>query len=1120
MTSTIFDRVVDHLRSACGSPPDDSDARLLARFRDSRDPLAFGRLVEKYSVLVWGACRRGVARPSDEEDAFQATFLSLVRQIDRLDIDRPLGPWLYAVAWRVARKTRTRSRGEAELLGGEPAENAPGATTQLMSREALRVIDEEIQRLPEPLREPLILCCLEGLGRDEAAVSIGCTPLAVKSRLERARGVLRERLSRRGIDLPVAFVLLHLTDLPAGAALRQLVVQMLGKSVSPLIQRLSIGPSLVTGKLVTTGLAWAMVGMLTVCGAWAISAQRAPQKRDGDKGKPAEVAETSAVLQDRFGDPLPEGAVRRFGTTRFRCSSPSDCLFFSRDGKHIVADSGYSEFVVFDAKSGEPRNRIQAEILSGFAASADGRLIVAGPRVKIWDLETGKLVREWGEVSYPRLAISPDGTRIVGVTKEHVAHLFDATEGKKIRQWTVADAAADDLAVKQVEFTPDGKSVAMSVTRTSDPKPNEVPTPLGVQFWDVEKGERLPFAIGREAMRDQPFRILPRSNQLVYLGQDGSVRFIDLKKKEEARSLRLREERDTVTGVAFSADEKRVAVYGYGHDVRILDASDGTEIRRFERNDYQQVALSADGSTFAQGDASCVRVWDVATGRELLAEAGPRSPTELSLSPDAKTLVGRETKADREFRWDLASGACTIHDGGGLADDSKWQDRDPTRRAAFQYRIWEKDHYHIEVRSLDGRKLLGKARTPYSSDVRFANSPDGECFAASFGDVLWVWNPKTQRQPHEIKLQNFVGAVALLFGHDGRKLFAPVAGSNGRADEIRVWQAETGKQLLKIEMGKNTFNPYSGNASVLLTVDDRFLVTASFHSGKATTVWDLEAGRAATTLVDPTLNEAKKGLGDEKGAADPQSVPRVTDVALSADDRFLAVVTEQGRTKRVCVWELLSWTPVRCFSSDLSSDPSALLFAPRGESLFVGYRDSSILEWDLTGRRGQARPAPDAKRLESLWESLGEPAASAYPAVWEFADHPASSVPFLRERVKPADRPAPEMVRKLIDQLSSDAFRTREDAAKRLIAMQEPVLGALEEERRRTDSEELKTRLDKIARTVRTSLSPEVLRSLRAVTVLEWVGGKEAAELIDRLAKGDESARLTQAARAAQKRLK
>jgi RNA polymerase sigma factor (sigma-70 family) len=182
-----------------------SDAQLLTRFRTGRDGAAFAALVRRHGGLVWCACRRVLGVGPDAEDAFQATFLVLLRKAGTIRDRQSLPAWLYAVAHRVAvqalREAERRRRRELRSDVRPPAE-----PVDLSWREAVAVLHEELDRLPEAFRRPLLLCVVEGKTRDEAAALLGWTAGAVKGRLERGREALRRRLERRGIALSVGLL--------------------------------------------------------------------------------------------------------------------------------------------------------------------------------------------------------------------------------------------------------------------------------------------------------------------------------------------------------------------------------------------------------------------------------------------------------------------------------------------------------------------------------------------------------------------------------------------------------------------------------------------------------------------------------------------------------------------------------------------------------------------------------------------------------------------------------------------------------------------------------------------------------------------------------------------------
>jgi RNA polymerase sigma factor (sigma-70 family) len=186
-----------------------SDAELLERFVNGRDEAALEVLFWRHGPLVWGVCRRMLRHEQDAEDAFQATFLALVRKAASIGKREALSGWLYTVACRIAlaaRSASARRAGRERPLADDPAAADPDDPVWSDLRP---VLDEEVNRLPAPYRAAVVLCYLQGLTNDEAAAALGCTRGTVASRLARARERLRRRLGARGLA-PSAVLLVPL----------------------------------------------------------------------------------------------------------------------------------------------------------------------------------------------------------------------------------------------------------------------------------------------------------------------------------------------------------------------------------------------------------------------------------------------------------------------------------------------------------------------------------------------------------------------------------------------------------------------------------------------------------------------------------------------------------------------------------------------------------------------------------------------------------------------------------------------------------------------------------------------------------------------------------------------
>ena len=179
-----------------------TDRELLERFaasRDSAGELAFATLVARHGPMVLSVCRRMLRDPHESEDAFQATFLVLVRKRSGIRIDASLGPWLYGVSVRVARRVRNHASRrrwfELDESIAEPAVE-PNATSD---RDLRFAIDDFLAELPANYRAAIVLCYLEGLTHEEAASRLRCPVGTVRSRLARGRAILKKRLARAGL---------------------------------------------------------------------------------------------------------------------------------------------------------------------------------------------------------------------------------------------------------------------------------------------------------------------------------------------------------------------------------------------------------------------------------------------------------------------------------------------------------------------------------------------------------------------------------------------------------------------------------------------------------------------------------------------------------------------------------------------------------------------------------------------------------------------------------------------------------------------------------------------------------------------------------------------------------
>jgi len=271
-----------------------SDAQLLERFVSGRDEDAFQVLLARHGPMVLGVCRSVLEDASEAEDAFQATFLILIRKARSLWVQGSLGSWLYRVARRVAHHARkealARRRREKQS-----AEMKPKPVSETASAELRAVLYEEVDRLPAHYRSPVVLCLLEGLTHEEAARQLRWPVGTVSGRLSRARETLRRRLTRRGVAVPVGALTAALFSQAAPAAVPAPLAHTTVRLAFALLTNQAAAVSATTAGALTEGVMramlrktvrWTVVALLAVATTTTGVVVLAQPKKDVRRGAP------------------------------------------------------------------------------------------------------------------------------------------------------------------------------------------------------------------------------------------------------------------------------------------------------------------------------------------------------------------------------------------------------------------------------------------------------------------------------------------------------------------------------------------------------------------------------------------------------------------------------------------------------------------------------------------------------------------------------------------------------------------------------------------------------------------------------------------------------------------
>jgi RNA polymerase sigma factor (sigma-70 family) len=297
-----------------------SDAQLLREFAESRgrgatSESAFRELVNRHGPMVMGVCRQILRRPHDADDAFQATFLVLVRKARSIRVGDSLAPWLYGVAYRTAHRARTIAS-RYRPADVEPTEEPMGPSSDDAYDFDLRpLLHEELSRLPGKYRDPIVLCHLEGKSHEEAARLLQWPVGTVSGRLSRGRQILKSRLERRGVAVsPVMLAANWLAGTPTIVATPLVestvnVAFRLGPATAVSTSVLSLTQGVLRTMLLNKmkSIAFAILiagGVSGGVGVWAYQASRSSSPpAQADEPAPPEVSANAPVpAEDPFAE--------------------------------------------------------------------------------------------------------------------------------------------------------------------------------------------------------------------------------------------------------------------------------------------------------------------------------------------------------------------------------------------------------------------------------------------------------------------------------------------------------------------------------------------------------------------------------------------------------------------------------------------------------------------------------------------------------------------------------------------------------------------------------------------------------------------------------------------------
>jgi RNA polymerase sigma factor (sigma-70 family) len=1083
--------------------------------RDALAESAFEAILTRHGPAVLASCRRALGDSAAADDAFQAAFLVLFRHAGSIRVEEKVLPWLLHVARMAALKAR---ESELRRRARERSVARPEAVAPDIADNDLRLlVRAEVDCLPAKYREPVRLCYLEGRTHDTAAAALGWPVGTVRGRLSRARDMLRKRLMRRGVGItPVVLTAAMASAADARAelpwALREATITIAAHGTATKAGVLAVATAVGRNLAVATAVKAAAVGLAVVgligasVGIAAVAGRDASATRENAVSSKEPAIRAAAV--DRYGDPLPKGAIARLGTIRFRFQGQGGRTFLTPDGKALITASAGGRADVWDIATG----RLLRSIAANEALLApDGKtLFVADTGVlRAVDFFDGRELRrvETGLPGNPEQLIgSPDG-KSLGIL---VSHRFVNANRMPQTRWTVTvyDGATltkrfqlekENGLTRDLVFSSDGRVLAVAGSDEGERGILTEPTASWIHLYDAATGaKRRQIAIDGFGVASVGFSLDGKT--LAAGVGDRTIRLYDpatgeerlprlgheiaLPPRKPGERLHKDYDRAWAAGcLAFSPDGKTLAsgTEGLGWfsrpsdipPIRLWDLASAHEIRKFAGHPIGCVSLAftPDGKTLASsGFEPLARLWDVATGQEIGHRPGHASYIQgLAVSPADGTVFTVSLEDGPVLHWNPSDGRLienlgaypTVINNIAISPDGKtllFINQDPNRESV----LW----------NVMARKEVG--RLAYDKSVWWGNaafSPDGRLIAGGYR----IWDAATGRLITKFATEDDRNWCLPAFSADGRQVITV------ESSRVSIWDVATGKEVRRaverIPMANNT----------AISPDGRFVAVGQKRFGtepESTAespehlpdrlvdpirIWEVASGKEVATLYGHT--DASIGL------------------AFSPDGRMVASVSGAWQNRKdpgLRVWDVASGRPLRRFKNNPGGG-FRVAFLPDGRSIITSNTDGAALVWDVSDLAERRASEPlDAKALEALWLDLAsDDAVRAFRASWALSV--SDAVPYLRDRLLSA----------AVDRAGQPAFALEKHAAFA--------------ERKATKSS--------APRLSDPSASPEVLRSLRAIAALERAGNASARQILESLARSDQGPPVAQHAAAALLRL-
>lgn len=680
---------------------------------------------------------------------------------------------------------------------------------------------------------------------------------------------------------------------------------------------------------------------------------------------------------DRLGDPLPEGAIARIGTSRLKPGGGEVAtLLPTPDGKFLVSNNYFGEpdVCVWELPSGRLKYRRPGNgDVSHVGCSRDGKLLATfhNNDIWIWDLASGKRLKHWTAHTGPvvpgsappiiAVAFSPDGKLLASSGTDQKIRLWDTSGWQCVRSLPTGRPPGEFQDI--LLFSPDGKKLASAAWLYNR-----------VSIWDAESGRQL-YALNGDRGGIWSATFSPDGRQLLTGGAHGVIPVWDMHTGKRAESIKVAG--NGVYTIAFAPGRKLLAgaVWRQGDvSIVLLDAKSGRELRRISglTRDVRSLAFSPDGKTLFSGDnGGVIQLWDVDRATETTPTRGDRTVTALALSPSGDVLYSSSPRSG-----DAMTSQVVLSDTRTGREIARLQGSSPLALSAdgrtlacaaegTTVLLWDALK-RTRSKSLPGRRLTkgawSDARTlSFSASGRLLAVGQQEQLAGRMQGAVQIWDVDEAKVLDRFLWSESWDASAVL-SPDGALV---VASGAVNPPTIRVWDVPTGKDLSALTSritegireekvhqrddgqdwpGGGVRASFSPNGRLLaVTAPDRFGVT----------LWEVSSGSRRLQL---------------KGHTEPP-----TCAVFSTDGRIIA---SSGWDHTLRFWDVLTGEELQRRYTGHRGSVNAMAFSADDRLLATGADDATCLVWQAPQRTARATVRLEQATCERLWANLGDADAS------------------------------------------------------------------------------------------------------------------------------------------------